>query len=374
MFYLCIMDYYIHHLSYFYCKMKKIGQMLGMICLLPAVSMAQITIVETDMAQVGDIINRNTDTLALVVPGNAGANQTWDLSNAVAHQTETTYAVAPSSTPFASGFSASNLALTTDNASYLYFTQNSSSLVADGIGGDLIGTGTPLVVPFNPSLLVQNFPLTYGSTFTDNYGMDVTTDGSAFGVSEIRYKRVAVVKDSTDGWGTVSTPDGTYSALRTKHIEYLTDSIWAKLFPFAPFQLFSSTNDTTVSYNWFAKESKLAVAELTVDSLGNPLQLTWFAPTVGIENGISAQIEAKIYPIPANNELNISLAENEKAGTYLFTIYSIEGKLLVNEKLNLQIGKAQTLDISKLSAGNYIWGLKNERDLQQSKGKLSVVR
>lgn len=354
--------------------MKKIGQILGMICLLPAVSVAQITIVETDMAQVGDIIHRNIDTLAVVTPGNAGANQTWDLSNAVAHQTETTSAVAPSTTPFASGFSASNLALTTDNSSYLYFTQNSSSLVADGIGGDLIGTGSPLTVPFNPSMLVRNFPLTYGSTFTDTYGMDVTTSGSAFGVSQIRYKRVASVADTTDGWGTLSTPDGTYSALRTKHIEYLKDSIWAQLFPFGPFQLFTNTNDTVVSYNWFAKESKLAVAELTVDSLGNPLQLTWFAPTVGIENGISAQINAEIYPIPANNEINIRISENEKAGVYVFSIYSLDGKLLISEKLNLQGNKAQTFSISKLCVGNYIWSLTNESDLQQTKGKLSVVR
>ena len=46
--------------------MNKITHFLGMLCLLPAIAMAQITIVETDITQVGDVIPRNVDTLAAV--------------------------------------------------------------------------------------------------------------------------------------------------------------------------------------------------------------------------------------------------------------------------------------------------------------------
>ncbi len=354
--------------------MNKITHFLGMLCLLPAIAMAQITIVETDITQVGDVIPRNVDTLAAVTQGGAGANQTWDMTNAVAHNTETTQVIAPSATPYASGFPNANLAMTNDNATFLYFDQNTAMQVAQGFAGDLLGTGTALNVPFNPTLLVHNFPITYGSNFSDTYGLDVTTDGSAFGVSEVRYKRMAIVLDSTDAWGMLTTPDGSYNSLRIKHVEYIKDSIWAKLFPFAPFQLFSATNDTTVAYNWFAKESKLPVAELTLDSVGGPSQFTWFAATVGVENGVSAQIQAKMYPIPAANQVNIRISANDKAGEHAFSLYNAEGKLISTSIIDLQVGKNHAFDLRQLPVGVYTWSLKNGSNGKEVHGKLPIVR
>lgn len=89
--------------------------------------------------------------------------------------------------------------MTNDNASFLYFKQSANAQIATGIAGDFLGTGTPLNVVFSPELTVHNLPRTYGDGFTDTYGIDVTADGTAFNVYQVRFKRVATVVDSADG-------------------------------------------------------------------------------------------------------------------------------------------------------------------------------
>lgn len=354
--------------------MKKVTQFLGMICLFPFFSMAQISIDMTDMAQVGDIVTRHSDTLALVSQGSAGANQTWDMTTATIHSSETTEALDPSSTPYSSSFSNANLSMTNDNAAFLYFDQNADSLVALGFAGDLLGTGSIITAPFSPTLLVHHFPRTYGDNFTDTYGIDVTTSGSDFGVYQVRFKRLSVVYDSTDAWGTLITPDATYDALRTKYIEYSNDSIWVQLLPITPFTLFQATFDTAVTYNWLAKNGKLAVAELSLDSLGQPQTFTWVSTSVGIEDEIGAQIDAQIYPIPASNQVSIRLADNDKGGTHLLEIYTLEGKLVSTDKIELLSGKPFSFDISQYTSGVYTWTLRNVATQREVNGKLPIVR
>lgn len=79
----------------------------------------------------------------------------------------------PATRPYTSSFSNSNLAMTNDNTSFLYFPQNTSSLVTNGFAGDLLNNGTIISAPFNPTLLLHNFPRNYGSNFTDIYGLQV---------------------------------------------------------------------------------------------------------------------------------------------------------------------------------------------------------
>lgn len=67
---------------------KNLYIILGLV--LPFISQAQITVVSTDMAQIGDVVTRNADTLVTVTAGPAGANQNWIMTTATAHVTETT--------------------------------------------------------------------------------------------------------------------------------------------------------------------------------------------------------------------------------------------------------------------------------------------
>lgn len=255
--------------------MKKHFSLPLVSTLLIYVSQAQITILSTDMAQIGDTVSRVADTMTALVPGPAGANKSWVMTNETIDTTEITKVMAPSSTPYSSSFSGSNVALTNDNKSYLYFNQTTSASKLTGLAGDLLNDGNIIIIPFNPSMLLHNFPRTYGSNFSDNYTMDVTINGTSPGVDKIRFKRTSTARDTTDGWGIVTTPVGKYNCLRVKRVDFPIDSIWVK--PFFPptWSLYSTKKDTIYGYSWLAKQTKLAVAELGYDSLDKPKKFTW---------------------------------------------------------------------------------------------------
>ena len=119
------------------------------------------------------------------------------------------------------------------------------------------------------------------------------------------------VKDTTDAWGQITTPFGTFDALRIHTMEIFSDSVWAQpLFP-PTWSLVSSSSDTTHSYAWVGKGGKLAIAEMSFDTLGAPKIFKWTElPGIGV--GINENfLEMKVYPNPFNEILRISGVTNE---------------------------------------------------------------
>jgi hypothetical protein len=243
--------------------------------------------------------------------------------------------------------------MTNDNANYLYFDQNSTNLNTLGLAGDFLGTGSPVVAPLTSGLLVHNFPRTYGSNFSDTYSTDVTFDGSSISplVSQIRFKRVGLIKDSTDAWGQMTTPFATYNTLRVKRVEYTTDSIWI-LPSFPPtWSLYQTSNDTTLNYQWFAKNEKLAVAEMTFDSLGTPKIFRWKdVATNGIKELTEASFE--LYPNPVGNQINVSF-DNELIGKDIqIEIIDETGRIIDHKSFSLN-SKELKVETNFLHSGCY---------------------
>ncbi len=325
---------------------------------LPIALTAQISIGVADMAQVGDVITRKTDTLTILTgPGGSGANQTWNFSQTSSNIIdEITNVINPADAPNGASFPTANLAMTTDNSNYLYFEQNASQLNTLGFAGDLLGTGNPVVAPLTTGLLVHNFPRTFGSNFSDTYVTDITLDGSAISpaISEIRFKRTGLVLDSTDAYGQLTTPVATYNSLRTKRIEYSTDSIWIKaIFP-PTWQLFQVNQDTTLSYQWYANQGKLAVAELTFDTLGVPNRFTWLhASDFNGINEMSTNSNLKLYPNPSNDVINFEfLTSQNDNGSLIIT--DLSGKIIEKREIN-PTSLSGRIDVSLYSKGIYFF-------------------
>ena len=346
---------------------------------------AQISIDLSDIAAIGDVINRKADTLTPITgPGPAGANQTWTMttisSNPAYILNENTSVVTVASTPYAAQFTNSNVAMTNDNVSFVYTNHNSASMTTQGGAGDLLMLGNTIVAPLNPDLTLHNFPRTYNSTFTDNYAVDVTINGSVISplVSQVRYKRVATVTDLTDGWGSITTPNGTYNdVLRVKRTDHGKDTIWIlPTIGFPPaWSVFSTKDDTSFSYQWLGKEMKLAVAELNYDSLDQPKTFKWtlLPPpgTVGIEE---KTISTELFPVPASETVSLRLGNKVETGEYFFTVYDVAGKMLMQEKVYATANSSYNFPVQNLPQGLYAWQFMDRNNLPQASGKLSVVR
>jgi hypothetical protein len=111
------------------------------------------------------------------------------------------------------------------------------------------------------------------------------------------------VYDTPDGHGQLITPIGTYDVLRAKTIGHNLDSMWYKLLAFLPWTFLQATRDTTESYSWLAKETKLAAAEMTLDSLGNPNRFTFTSiePSLPTATHIPSDAPWGIAPQPARD-------------------------------------------------------------------------
>jgi hypothetical protein len=338
---------------------------------------AQITIDQGDMPSIGDNIPRKSDTMSIHTgPGGSGPNQTWNFTaTSLSVINENTSIVSVASTPNANQFSSSNLAMTNDNASYLYFNKSAQSFTTQGFSGDLLGTGIINAV-FNPALTLHQFPRTFGSTFTDTYGINVTIPGASINplINQINYRRSSVVKDTTDAWGQLTTPFGTYDVLRVHSMEIFTDSILAlPIFPPA-WQLVSVTIDTTHSYSWLGKGGKLAIAEMSFDSLGVPKIFKWTElPGLGV--GITAQnhLGLSIYPNPASEVIQIEINEHTSLDENVWHLYDHLGSLVHEETFSPFLTKKE-INVQSFSAGIYSWELRSEKNKSFQRGKIAIIR
>jgi hypothetical protein len=272
--------------------------------------------------------------------------------------TENTSVVSVASTPNGNQFGNSNMAMTNDNASYLYFNKNAQSFSTQGFSGDLLGTGVINAV-FNPDLTLHQFPRTFGSSFSDTYVIDVTVPGAAINplLSQINFKRTSAVQDTTDAWGQLTTPYGTYDVLRIHTMEVFSDSIWAQpIFP-PVWNLVSTSTDTTHSYSWVGKGGKLAIAEMSFDTLGLPKIFKWTEfPGIGVGLTENQTSEIKITPNPTSSSGIISIQSCEIGEK--FTLVNTLGKVVMEGYI---LTKPLELNLTNLDQGLYILTLGDEQ-------------
>jgi hypothetical protein len=312
---------------------------------------AQIQITSADMPVIGDELTRYSDTIPTYGPGGSGPDQSWDFSAAAQGSEQVSSIVDPATTPSADQFGSSNLAMTTDGLNYSYMTNTANAMTVDGFAGDPLGDGTLMLdAPFDPTLTLHQFPRQYTTAFNDDFGFDVTVDGSGFGVYQARIREVATVSDTTDGYGTITTPVGTYDCLRSRTVTIRTDSIWAQLLQILPFTLVQSTVDTTVTYVWHAVETKLPVAEMTVDSVGNAIDFTWsaIAPNSTGVAGTNAPLEGfTLFPQPATDRVQLMSV----APWLSVTVTDMDGRAVIS---NERVARGGTLDIGALPSGVFM--------------------
>lgn len=314
---------------------------------------AQITLLSTDMAQIGDHIVRYVDTIPSYGPGGAGANQIWDFSNAVIEDTAETWVVSVGSTPYASTFVGSDIAMHNGEGSYLYFQTSSVTLTTTGAAGDLLATGEIIQAPFSNNLQLQVFPRQFGNYFNDTYSFQAEADGAAFSVYRIRLTHSGHVYDTTDAYGTLITPYGTYDALRVKVTDYTTDVIEVKLASFLPWTPFTTVQDTSVSYTWHAKQEKLAIAEFSYDSIGNPKQLVFSTVPPPIATDVVSNESSSstyLYPSPATDR--VCLSGNATLNGQMVEITGVDGKVIYRKPMT-----ENCIDVSELVPGMYLMRL-----------------
>lgn len=329
------------------------------ICWFSLALQAQITLTKADMPVAGDSLYISIpDSLFEVDLSQTGPNSTWDFSTLEAILQQRDIFVAPSQVPFAiriffSGATHVRLISTPDSIAgfglgegFEFFNSTNIGYEAMGFGGTL--NGIPLPLANDPVDLVYEFPLTYGA---DTLVSSSQAELDAFGLGYIRQEqsRETVV----DGWGIITTPYGSFDALRVVSTITGRDSI--------SFDTISVAIDRPITkeYKWLSNGEGIPLLQVNttiIDSIGEiQTSLSYRdssradVPLVSISDPIATK-PLTLYPNPAKDQVSLS-GMPQTGPQVLVNIYSLNGKLV--HSIDLQNGNLK-LDISHLVSGTYV--------------------
>ncbi len=331
-------------------------------------SEAQITITTTDLTHSGDIYTVSTGSAFTGMDVTlTGANYNWDYSllNFVSQTRDTIFAETATSSLLSlyyinSGFNAnrSNQAthgtgatIGTINISdvWNFYYNSSASFNQPGFGA--IVNGAPLPIAYTSRDIIYPFPLTSTSTNTSSFGYSIdltTTLGIYYGVRKVRTNEV-------DGWGSVTTPYGTFNSLRVKSTVVEVDSFYVDSLHFG----FNTPAITTIEYKWLASGKGIPVLQINTSVGGVVSQITYrdTLNTTSLAQVPTFNQELQVFPNPSNGNQTFSKMNLERASDLKFEIYTIDGKLISTESVRAANGlfiHPLNFDKNNLVNGEYL--------------------
>jgi hypothetical protein len=343
-------------------KIYLTSALLLMILFSSLSSSAQITISSSDMPSSNDTFRVSTAVaFAGMDESITGANFNWDYSQlAAVSQTIDTFVPVLSTGLFNFYFlTNSTYALKSNTPSvpvgaltldyqYDFFKKASSCYVSTGGGVNL--SGAPLGLVNSPGDTLYRFPLHYGNTKmnSSSFGATVPTIGY-YGGQRTRM-------DTVDGWGTLTTPYGTFNVLRVKSVIHETDSLYLEAVTFG----FPIPRLEAIEYKWLGTAKGIPLLQVNTSG-GFVTQIMYrdsarFNP-VGVSEIENTNGDFTIYPNPASDKIIVEY-DLSKESEVSADIFSISGKKIFSTALEMkQPGKHfMPVDLSgkNISSGTYL--------------------
>ncbi|NOT37310.1 MAG: hypothetical protein HOP11_08025 [Saprospiraceae bacterium] len=338
-------------------------------------SKSQITVGSGILPSVGDNYVYNNDTLASgITLGASGVNQNWDFSKVTNHRSNSESYKSVVGVSGASDFPTANL-VSMNPGINLFFRVTNKNLELLGTfanSNPLFGGATiydkPAIILRTPLDYTDKYDYTVNQAFqiSGRFIPDSLTMG--FMVDSIRIKIRQDVNVEVDGWGTVQLPVNKYNVLREKRVTNNAVSIEAKV-PFIGwldittlaggfFGGFLNSGRST-EYFFVSNESKGHIANVEVDTLGNPTRISYKAENVG-----TSDFDKLIndFDVIANfNQSKLEVKNKSSLSNDIFLeINSVHGTLIVGKELNVSVGSSTTINLPVMPPSIYIISIKNK--------------
>lgn len=336
---------------------------------------SQITVTTSDMPSPGDTIRKSTALNTSQIDYTlTGANYTWDFASLFTVSQSVDTFVSVSSVPFLYQLIfipnlIANLAQKYPEIDtipefqivdpYRFFKNSSSSF--NDVGFAFTINEIPFPLKYDTPDILYKFPMNYGNVDSSFSGIEFSVPDMAYiGIDRKRVNRV-------DGWGTLSTPYGTYNVLRLKSTVYESDTIYIDSIQFG-----TNINRQYTEYKWLSDnfgEPLLQVYEegplvtfTFIDSIRDPLLVV--DPVLPGESGIV------ISPNPVHQNCNVEVNQT-KSGDVRISLFNLTGiEVTAIHKGYLPIGMHRfSFDnsVQKLPKGLYIIQLKSDSQILSQK-------
>ena len=281
---------------------------------------AQISLAVADFANAGDTVRLSqmqTSNLDFI---STGANYTWDFSSLTANTQSLkdytpigfgSFLILATYGPFAGSYSATYFNLTTDLpidqlSAFLpieisdlsqYTKRSNNAITSIGYSINVQGQG----IPFKSDTIETRYslPLTFGDVH-DSRGYTFVDLNPATDIKFIQHRQR---HSEVDGWGTVTTPLGTFSALRVRHDINEVDSIYQTFFGTGSW--IGTPPIERTEYEWWTngkKEYLLKVVATNVNGNQNISSIEFQEQYLGLDAGLTElSNELVLYPNPVED-------------------------------------------------------------------------
>jgi hypothetical protein len=358
--------------------------------LLTGQSFAQITVYESDISNIGDIIYQYTESpTSPFTVGSSGLNQIWDFSGVGNNINSVLLFVDPIGSPYELQYPNANLCLQ-DGGTYSYYNKTPTGLFLHGLGDTV----------FNSPALYLPLPLTYGldtsdgpiivieevitgpllSIYIPDSVVSVLTSGAANRADQALIKITNVTDFLVDASGSMTTDLGTFDVLRLKTTTYTNSeldvlcvdtatnqTLWITNIPFSliPALAGFSNNGIDYKYQWITDDNSVSflICEAVVDLNDNIDNWTLQIPVPPSYIADNKEDRFKVFPNPTTDFITIELLNNNKVSVQLSDVF---GKVIMKSSLQ----NTTQLNISSYAAGIYYLTLKSE---EQSVTKKIIV-
>lgn len=310
------------------------------------ISFAQITINSASIPVAGDTIRySNGQITAAIDPIPTGANFNWDFSflNPISQDIDTfrtvtstgaTYALFFADVSFNSNRSnqAKRGTLGVPNAPIgggvsisdvlAFYYKSNAFYQQTGYGATINGIGVP--VSFNNKDVLYRFPMNFGDTDTSpsDFSINIPNLGY-YGHEQVRVSEV-------DGWGSLTTPFGTFNALRIKSTITGSDTLFLDTLGFG-----FSFPVNSIEYKWLGTAKNIPLLQIVATSgpFGGAPQISSVTyrdsvrtltglPDVALSIG-----NMSLFPNPATDWVTLSV-NSVVEGDAMVQLYAPDGRLV----------------------------------------------
>ncbi|MFT4759307.1 MAG: hypothetical protein ACI9XO_002331 [Paraglaciecola sp.] len=356
---------------------------------------AQIQVTIDNFPTLNDVLVTNIDNTPTIMPGDSGADKTWDFSTLDGEQMiETTFEDAANGTA-ADDLPNADLLTNFVGAETYYQLVNNELLILAGKGTDPTGFGVEALVKFTPPI-VDRREMSFGDVNSSEsnasfaFGSDVIPDTilSTFPIvpDSIRIRINQDRTDVVDAYGSLTIPGGTYDVLREKRtqtrstrVDILTFFGWTDVTDLIAGIVGVDAGlgeISTVNYLFFSNTEKEIIADISADETGDILNFVtykWFDVIDNTGNVLAERPTVLAYPNPAASVVNVDF-KNLETGNYTLKFYNILGRAVWQNDFYINGKETEVVNLKNFQKGTYLYSIINNNGKTLATKRLIVTK
>lgn len=342
--------------------MAKLLLFLSVFFMFTLAALAQPTLSNTSLGfGQGVSVNGSYIQASSVQPGNAGANQTWDFSNAVVDSSQTVDMVAANQAPGGAAYAALGATVSLPqlygaDIVDAFYARTASELVYYGYRGQfmVLGSTTTFEAEFTDPEEVVTLPIGFSEVQTDGFSGTYETNTGGF-ISA--FNRSGTITSTYDAYGTLILASGTFNdVIRLNYNENYQDSPTT---PGTPAVQYISEN-----YLWIRDGDIFPLFQYsTLNIGGNPTSYAIMYETLSTNVAERPSLSALTVvpnPLQASGLVSFSLSAPT---TVKMEIINLMGKTVMTKTMQALSAGPHTLplNVESLPAGVYMVQLTSDQ-------------